>query len=320
MKTTEKTTALKIYQQAVQLTIISLCLVAVIPITAQSNKKWKFVHSKVYPRINRISLMAEYLDNDNDTTTIESVNFSDYDTSGWGTIHSRVENLTDYTFKIIGDDGVSWGKLEYSKINLIDYTDICMNEIVEDLRSFALSPKNKAFEIKQVKGTLIPDRKGGVKSLFDFQTQDLSWMTQATKYPHDYGKNIYDIEITTNVSKYYLSCYSSDENNDTFETIVITRPKGFIAKLDGLTQVDLTFVTDDDSRDEKVSLGKIDISWPEVGQFSIFDNQLFNEIYSLALDKKNNGAISLNVIECDKSVTSGGIILKASEPILKKIQ
>ncbi|MBQ9532972.1 MAG: hypothetical protein IJR71_03275 [Prevotella sp.] len=319
MKTTEKTTALKIYQQAVQLTIISLCLVAVIPITAQSNKKWKFVHGKNYPRISRLPLRAWYLDNDNDTTTIESVNFSDCDINGWGTINNCVENLTDYTFKIIGDDGVSWGKLEYSKINLTEYKDICINEIVEDLRSFALSPKNKAFEIKQVKGTLIPDRKVGVKSLFDFQTQDLSWMTQATKYPHDYGKNIYDIEITTNVSKYYLSCYSSDENNDTFETIVITRPKGFIAKLDGLTQVDLTFVTTY-SRDEKVSLGKIDISWPEVGQFSIFDNQLFNEIYSLALDKKNNGAISLNVIECDKSVTSGGIIHKASEPILKKIQ
>ena len=288
------------------------------------NSNSRVINEKIYSGVLRdelvknMDLRAEFVDSDGDISTIEHVNFSsdwtinrmmNGEPLGRYDIYGGVKSLTDYTFNVIGDDGNSIGKIGYSQLILSDGHEISLGSVVDDMRKFSSSSKNNAFKVKKVNVNLIPSQDGGIKTNIDGATKfDTSWVQKTRNRYYDFGKKILSGELQTSQGNYKISFYSKDGNDDNFETVVMDRDDGLRFKLDGITQLDLMFATADGNRDEKISLGMINVSWPELGQHSIFDNELFNEIFKLAQDKKFNKAFSASVVNKKVTVTPSGIL------------
>ena len=308
--------------KAVPLAVL-LAMSPMVNVDAQ-NSNFRVIDKKIYSGVLRdelvknMDLRVEFLDSDGNASTIENVNFSSDRTVnrmmnneplGRYDIYGGVKSLTDYTFNVIGDDGNSAGKIGYSQLILSDGHEISLGNVVDDMRKFSSSSKNNAFDVKKINVNLIPFKDGGIKTKINGATNfDTSWVQKTRNRYYDFGKKILMGELQTSQGNYKISFYSKDGNDNNFETVVMERDDGLRFKLDGITQLDLMFATADGNRDEKISLGMINVSWPEVGQHSIFDDELFNEIFKLAQDKKFNKAFSASIINKKVTVTQNGIL------------
>ena len=268
-----------------------------------------------------MDLRVEYIDSDGDYSTVESVHFSKDKTvnkmmngepMGVYDIYGGVKSLTDYRFNVIGDDGKSLGTIVYSQLILSDGHEISLGNIVEDMRNFSSSSKNNAFKVKKVDVDLVPglDASLQAKHVSKFDT---SWVQQTRNKYYDFGKKILSGDLKTSQGNYKMSFYSKDGDNGNFETVVVERDDGLRFKLDGITQLELMFATADGNKEEKISLGMINVSWPNLGEHAIFDNELFNEIFRLTQDSKFNNAFSASIIDKKVTVTQSGILSTLSQ-------
>ena len=304
-------------------------LIALSPLTvtyAQNNNS-KVLNQKIYSEVlkdqieKNMDLRVEYIDSDGDYSTVESVHFSKDKTvnkmmngepMGVYDIYGGVKSLTDYRFNVIGDDGKSLGTIVYSQLILSDGHEISLGNIVEDMRNFSSSSKNNAFKVKKVDVDLVPglDASLQAKHVSKFDT---SWVQQTRNKYYDFGKKILSGDLKTSQGNYKMSFYSKDGDNGNFETVVVERDDGLRFKLDGITQLELMFATADGNKEEKISLGMINVSWPNLGEHAIFDNELFNEIFRLTQDSKFNNAFSASIIDKKVTVTQSGILSTLSQ-------
>lgn len=124
--------------------------------------------------------------------------------------------------------------------------------------------------------------------------------------------------MQTQVGKYSIIAFSNDSDRGNYETLVFNRDDGLKFKLDGLRQMDIVVKTDDIRYNENIVLNAIDISWPNVGKFTIYDDELFNALLDMAQqDKDNNNAIPVYVETADYIVSEPGIIFNKSTKIEK---
>lgn len=276
-----------------------------------------------------VNLTAEFYDRDGVSSTTEVVNmissgtenkiFADEPLDRYD-INAPIENLTDYSFNIVGDDGNSLGTLTYSQLNLKGGKAISVSNVVSDMREFANSSENNAFQIKKVNVNLIPKRGVGLRTFIEGTTEfGTSWIQKVNNVPYNFGDVVNTAKFSTQAGEYNIDFYSSDGNPRNYETVVVRRDDGLKFKLDGLTQLDLTFATNDGNKDEKVSIPLIDVSWPKVGQYSIFDNELFNALYTLSQEDDFNKAFKISIFDRKVSVNKfGGLAtVESNENILK---
>lgn len=290
--------------------------------SSQDNTRSTFIGTKRFEGVlstdikKGIDLSAEFYDKDGVSSTAEMVTMVSSSTVNKKNaglpldrydIHASVESLTDYSFNVVGDDGKSLGTITYSQLNLKGGKAISLSNVVSDMREFANSPKNKAFPVKKVNVKLIPKRDMGLRTFIDGATEfGTSWIQKVKAVPENFGDVVNTAKFSTGAGEYNIDFYSSDGNPANYETIVVKRDDGLKFKLDGLKQLDLTFATNDGNRDEKVSIPIIDVSWPKVGQYSIFDNELFNALYNISQEKDFNNAFKISILDRKVSVNKSG--------------
>ena len=319
------------YVKAVPLAV----LLAMSPLneTYAQKKQFTDIDKKVYSGVladNRHKskdLTVKFVDSDGDLSTVEHVNFQSEHAFGKlmnkeplnrYDIYGSVKSLTDYQFNIIGDDGKAFGTLGYSQIMLDDNREVSLSDVVQDMRHFAQSPRNNAFRINKVNVDLIPAKDGSLKTFIPNVTDfDTNWIKKVKEKDYDFGTKIMTGNITTKKGNYKIEFYSNNGDNSDFETIVMERDDGLKFKLDGRTQLNLMFATSDGNKEEQVTLGLINISWPGVGKYSIFDGGLYNQLEYLTKDSKFNNAFEQTVIDKKVSVTPSGILSNIEEKIYK---
>ena len=144
----------------------------------------------------------------------------------------------------------------------------------------------------------------------------MSWIQKVKDTPCNFGSPCFLAEVQTQVGKYSIIAFSNDSDRGNYETLVFNRDDGLKFKLDGLRQMDIVVKTDDIRYNENIVLNAIDISWPNVGKFTIYDDELFNALLDMAQqDKDNNNAIPVSVETSTYEVDEDGVIYNKSEKI-----
>lgn len=271
-----------------------------------------------------------YTDCDGDLSTFEHLeinclrltsigSYGDFDAS-YQIFAGGVKSLNNYSFDIVGSDGRSHGTWKYSQLimdeggNSKHEYSLAYPGVIEDVLEDMNSPANNTdFEIKNITRPLYPGYGGGLSS---YREPDLSWIQKVKDTPCNFGSPCFLAEVQTQVGKYSIIAFSNDSDRGNYETLVFNRDDGLKFKLDGLRQMDIVVKTDDIRYNENIVLNAIDISWPNVGKFTIYDDELFNALLDMAQqDKDNNNAIPVSVETSTYEVDEDGVIYNKSEKI-----
>ena len=220
----------------------------------------------------------------------------------------------------MGSDGRSHGTWKYSQLimdeggNSKHEYSLAYPGVIEDVLEDMNSPANNTdFEIKNITRPLYPGYGGGLSS---YREPDLSWIQKVKDTPCNFGSPCFLAEVQTQVGKYSIIAFSNDSDRGNYETLVFNRDDGLKFKLDGLRQMDIVVETDDIRYNENIVLNAIDISWPNVGKFTIYDDELFNALLDMAQqDKDNNNAIPVFVETVDCTVSESGTFGNKSNKI-----
>lgn len=223
----------------------------------------------------------------------------------------------NYAIEIVGADGKSVGTLRHSQLELRGapnaegrrkYTPIANETIVKEMTEFANTGRNHgAIKIKNITNTLY-SRYNSWPAVFAKPASD--WMAKTMQENYTFGTLAGTRHLTTSIGKYTMDVYTSDNNNEDFETIVFTRDDGFRFKLDQLRIMNLKVVAEETYDDTPLPLACIDISWPNVGKFSIFDNELAVGLMKLAQSKEFAKAINMKTTDVELEIGSDGSFLK----------
>lgn len=289
---------------------------------------------------NGLVLTYKYIDKNSDLSNFEWLSIVDnrvvgydylkvYDEFGYdelclGPIYSinrgLVHSLNKYAFDVIGSDGRSYGTWNYEQLLLYDgflqnseKYKLSHPKIIEDVLKDMNTPNNNTcFKVENITRPLYPGYGGGLSS---YREPDLSWIQKVKDTPCNFGNVCFVAEVQTQVGKYDIVAFSNDSDNANYETLIFKRDDGVKFKLDGLRQLDITIETDEQYK-ENVLLNAIDISWPNVGKFSIYDDELFNALLDMAQkDKDNNNAIPVSVETVDCTVSASGTFGNKSNKI-----
>lgn len=280
---------------------------------------------------NGLVITYNYVDKNGDLSNFERLAINDnvivdFDELNGVLIHSihggGVQSLNKYAFDIVGSDGRSYGTWNYQQLILDDVIPggpkeykLSHPKIIEDVLKDMNTPvNNTGFKVKNIARPLYPGSGGGLTSL---GKTDLSWVQKVKDTPCNFGSPCFLAEVQTQVGKYSIIAFSNDSDGVNYETLIFNRDDGLKFKLDGLRQLDMTVKTDEENK-ENILLNAIDISWPNVGKFTIYDDELFNALLDMAQqDKDNNNAIPVYVETADYIVSEPGIIFNKSTKIEK---
>lgn len=285
------------------------------------------VSTKTYEKIlkgadNEITgLTFRFFDTDNDPGTIEEVRAMSEDMTLYIVSHKlenvEVVSVNNYAIELVGADGKSVGTLRHSQLELRGapnaegrrkYTPIANETIVKEMTEFANTGRNHgAIKIKNITNTLY-SRYNSWPAAFAKPASD--WMAKTMQENYTFGTPAGTRQLTTSVGKYTMDVYTSDKNDEDFETLVFTRDDGFRFKLDQLRIMNLKVVAEETYDDTPLPLACIDISWPNVGKFSIFDNELAVGLMKLAQSKEFAKAINMKTTDVELEIGSNGSFLK----------
>lgn len=303
-----------------------MLLFSVMVCSASAQSK-TLVSTKTYEKIlkgadNEITgLTVRFFDTDNDPGTIEEVRAMSEDMTLYIVSHKlenvEVVSVNNYAIEIVGADGKSVGTLRHSQLELRGapnaegrrkYTPIANETIVKEMTEFANTGRNHgAIKIKNITNTLY-SRYNSWPAVFAKPASD--WMAKTMQENYTFGTLAGTRHLTTSIGKYTMDVYTSDNNNEDFETIVFTRDDGFRFKLDQLRIMNLKVVAEETYDDTPLPLACIDISWPNVGKFSIFDNELAVGLMKLAQSKEFAKAINMKTTDVELEIGSDGSFLK----------
>lgn len=235
------------------------------------------VSTRTYEKIlkgadNEITgLTFRFFDTDNDPGTIEEVRAMSEDMTLYIVSHKlenvEVVSVNNYAIEIVGADGKSVGTLRHSQLELRGapnaegrrkYTPIANETIVKEMTEFANTGRNHgAIKIKNITNTLY-SRYNSWPAVFAKPASD--WMAKTMQENYTFGTLAGTRHLTTSIGKYTMDVYTSDNNNEDFETIVFTRDDGFRFKLDQLRIMNLKVVAEETYDDTPLPLACIDIS------------------------------------------------------------
>lgn len=289
-------------------------------VRANSNRRVEIVNTE---RLNSVlidangspqNLFISFLDENGNKNNIERVRLESAKTVsdmseypgmqlGFSDILGEAQSLNNYSLRIVGDDGIAMGTLRISEVALTDGKNLMHPDVVDFIRNFANSPKNNgAIEIRNVTNTLLPNANFGLTAR---KKLDTSWIQKIKESNYNWGTKITQRELSTQVGNYKISFYSSDNNSNDAEAIIVERDDGVKFKLDGIRELNIKIKSNDGYIDES-SLGCLDISWPGVGKFTIFDNELFNTAYSIATKQDTGKSLRVTASERVLSLLPGG--------------
>lgn len=312
--------------QSIKNVILTLMMFSGMVCSASAQSKTP-VSTRTYEKIlkgadNEITgLTFRFFDTDNDPGTIEEVRAMSEDMTLYIVSHKlenvEVVSVNNYAIEIVGADGKSVGTLRHSQLELRGapnaegrrkYTPIANETIVKEMTEFANTGRNHgAIKIKNITNTLY-SRYNSWPAVFAKPASD--WMAKTMQENYTFGTLAGTRHLTTSIGKYTMDVYTSDNNNEDFETIVFTRDDGFRFKLDQLRIMNLKVVAEETYDDTPLPLACIDISWPNVGKFSIFDNELAVGLMKLAQSKEFAKAINMKTTDVELEIGSDGSFLK----------
>lgn len=298
-------------------------------VDAQTKSMSEVVNVQTYNNIvmgesSPAGLIFRYLNKDSDSTTIEKIT-ADSNEDRFYFENPVIENadvksVNNYVLTLVGADGKTLGDINHSLVELRGmpnnegrrkYIPLTNEKIVNDITNFANSSKNNgAVEVRNIKKTLY-GRPGRMPS--SLMKPDTSWMEKTKEKNYNFGTLLGFKSMSTQMGNYEIAYYSTDGNNDDVETLVFTRDDGVRFKLDGLRIVNLKFTGDDISDEEPVAIGCIDISWPNVGNFTIFDNELAVALMNSAQSKDYAKAVNLSRHDYTVMVNSDGSLSKINK-------
>lgn len=312
--------------QSIKNVILTLMMFSGVVCSASAQSKTP-VSTKTYEKIlkgadNEITgLTFRFFDTDNDPGTIEEVRAMSEDMTLYIVSHKlenvEVVSVNNYAIELVGADGKSVGTLRHSQLELRGapnaegrrkYTPIANETIVKEMTEFANTGRNHgAIKIKNITNTLY----GRYNSWpADFAKPATDWMAKTMQENYTFGTPAGTRHLTTSIGKYTMDVYTSDKNDEDFETLVFTRDDGFRFKLDQLRIMNLKVVAEETYDDTPLPLACIDISWPNVGKFSIFDNELAVELMKLAQSKEFAKAVNMKTTNVELKISSDGSFLK----------
>lgn len=312
--------------QSIKKIILTMLLFSGVVCSASAQSKTP-VSTKTYEKIlkgadNEITgLTFRFFDTDNDPGTIEEVRAMSEDMTLYIVSHKlenvEVVSVNNYAIELVGADGKSVGTLRHSQLELRGapnaegrrkYTPIANETIVKEMTEFANTGRNHgAIKIKNITNTLY----GRYNSWpADFAKPATDWMAKTMQENYTFGTPAGTRHLTTSIGKYTMDVYTSDKNDEDFETLVFTRDDGFRFKLDQLRIMNLKVVAEETYDDTPLPLACIDISWPNVGEFSIFDNELAVELMKLAQSKEFAKAVNMKTTNVELKISSDGSFLK----------
>lgn len=314
------------FLQSIKNVILTLMMFSGVVCSASAQNKTP-VSTKTYEKIlkgadNEITgLTFRFFDTDNDPGTIEEVRAMSEDMTLYIVSHKlenvEVVSVNNYAIELVGADGKSVGTLRHSQLELRGapnaegrrkYTPIANETIVKEMTEFANTGRNHgAIKIKNITNTLY----GRYNSWpADFAKPATDWMAKTMQENYTFGTPAGTRHLTTSIGKYTMDVYTSDKNDEDFETLVFTRDDGFRFKLDQLRIMNLKVVAEETYDDTPLPLACIDISWPNVGKFSIFDNELAVELMKLAQSKEFAKAVNMKTTNVELKIGSNGSFLK----------
>lgn len=248
-----------------------------------------------------------YYDRDKNASSIERVSVNQDIGLYSASYNNRAEfslpvrTINDYTIYIAGKDGkigrtigTTHAVLGQNECDRSENRYLAKAEMVNDLLTFAKSPANKAFPVKEIEMVIFPVIITGGFS--NYGSSDTSWIQKTGKVKINYGQKVFGApSVKTHMGEYVVTFYSTDKDPSKYETVVIERNDGLRCKVDKLREVNLTFITDD-GEDDSIVVKIIEISDPNQGKFSIIDDTLYDSLMSLKPDTVNNHAIKFPVI------------------------
>lgn len=273
-----------------------------------------------------IGLKFRFISSDSDNQTIERIKAESQELFDFVAGSRRViedadvKSINNYELSLVGADGNKVGTIRHSQLELRGmpnnegrrkYYPIANETIVNDFVSFANSKKNNgAIQVRNVKNTLVAS-PGKMPSTFN--KLDTSWMEKTKQGSFDFGTLVKKDNFSTEKNNYTIKFYSSDNNGSDIETITCEREDGVRFKIDGLRVINLKLIAEESYNDDPMPFGCIDISWPNVGKFTIFDNELFTALAGLAQYKNFAGAVNLSQIDYNIMINSDGSVLKVNK-------
>ena len=266
-------------------------------------------------------LYLYYLNTDNNRSNVEQVEAISDETSAkisvWGEmdfndIYGVVKGLNNCNYNIVGDDGKSIGvwSFSYATVTSTDGSGsyIMRPDIVNSVKEFASSSKNNgAIDVRTINKDAVVGRLG----MSTARSIDLSWIDEVRKNNYNFGTKLKEFNWETDNGAYNVSLYSSDGNDNDCETIIIERSDGLKCKLDGLRELKVQIVSPDFYNGEYAEIGCIDVSWPNVGKYTILDSDVYNALKEIKQKYPNVGkAYSVCNQKNYVELSSGGNILK----------
>ncbi len=251
------------------------------------------------------ALEISYIDTDGRPSTFESIRMEsencissqvdeNNDFSGYA------KSLCNYNFSIVGDDGKEYGQWKYSQVAFAQDKDknspatffVARPNVINIVKNIINSDgNNNSISVKNISKTLYPKRDGALTTI---DKRNKAELYRQKVVPSNFGYQVFEGEITTQVGKYKIIGYTNDSNKNNYEFLVLQRDDGLNVKLDGIRQVSLNLNTQDDHSDDNITLNCIDVSWPNVGEFSIYDDELFAALLNTAYkDSRNNKSIKV---------------------------
>lgn len=223
-------------------------------------------------------------------------------------INSAVKGINNFKLKIVGDDGKLMGTYTQSQVEMQDLGSLSNPDIVGYITDFLSSDKNNTnIAVRNVSNTLLPAGNFGLSAR---KKLDTSWIEKAKQNDnYNWGEVVKSGQVSTQQGDYYFTFHSSDKNPDDVEAIVVRRSDGLRFKLEGLKELIIHNETNDGYQDS-FAVGCINISWPNVGKFTIFDNELYNFLFEMARDKNLGKSISITSSERTIELLSDGNVMK----------
>ncbi len=232
-----------------------------------------------------------FLDNDGNKSNVEQVEVVHSETSclerdinttqeiSFNDIYGVVRGLNNCNYNIVGDDGKSIGVWSFSYVTLtnpLEAGDYLMRpDIVNTVQKFVASSRNNsAIETKNINKNAVVGRSG----MSTLKSLDLSWIDETRKNNYNFGTKLKEFNWETDNGIYTVSLYSSDGNNDDCETLILERSDGLRCKLDGLRELKVQIASPDFYNGEYAEVGCIDVSWPNVGKYTILDPDVYNAL------------------------------------------
>lgn len=224
-----------------------------------------------------------------------------------------IKEIKPVEYNIIGDDGVSLGKINIdlmvfgepsptppmSSEENMDFLNKFMNGEIEGFVNDGAIKRGEKIS-KNLRPGMYGDLQNG--------NVDTSWLDDGKKYGQYFGSEILNTTVETGKGKYTLRAYTRDDNVNDFESVTIQKEGEGEFRVAGLTVNQITFR--DHAFIGELQLGTIELYKRNSNdkKVRVFDNQLFKTLMQVTNDTRYNNAFESKVGASNIKVFSNGIV------------